>query len=424
MISPKVIGTCFVGEEDVFQPLDHVTLPSWLSKLFPYLSPSCSFEENNQPHNEETCINDIFIHDEVLFIARQDMTIRDILDKLESDDMYSQLYMIYQASKLSELSRPIDLRDINFKVHDYSDVTLHRYFPLKEDDIIQGFVMNIIKDLWKDLPMEVKKEMVLLTDEFISSLILSKAIPKSSFASGTEFCHGMQFVLKLGVLISFAYKLQENDVLSHILNTLEDVDIHTHITRLLAIESLILKKQNELTSKENHLSNEERYVIYNREVAKYLAIDSLKGMNDFTKEDSISEMTPVDEIIHTRNQRLDYNDMRVVIAELLPKDSLIEDRDVKVDTMTTMMVNVLQKTFDDVFEYQLNYCFALLIQEEKVRLDTQTRQSSNQSMVSLQRYVYNTRLHFGQQYLYIYEQQKRQQRRKLNRKLTYMLSNN
>ena len=77
-------------------PIDFIQVPDWLLKLVP----------GNQ--------SGVFIQDEVTLVMRQESESREALATIEGDEMFIKISQIYQNSRLSELSRPIEMREVGY----------------------------------------------------------------------------------------------------------------------------------------------------------------------------------------------------------------------------------------------------------------------------------------------------------------------
>jgi len=56
---------------------------------------------------------------------RQDLNIRPILDMIEDDEMFIKINEMYQASRLSDLARPFELREVDMVCSYMQEVLLY-----------------------------------------------------------------------------------------------------------------------------------------------------------------------------------------------------------------------------------------------------------------------------------------------------------
>ena len=140
-------------------PYDYVYLPEWVLKYFPSQ-------------------DGVFAQDEVLLWMRQNEKTARILRILEGDKLVGKVIELYERSRLSELSRPPDLREVDMDV----------------PGVTEAFVKDLIEKIWQDVvPGEVKPFLVPVDDDFMRSFILSRAIPDRGqpfnyFTQGVATC--------------------------------------------------------------------------------------------------------------------------------------------------------------------------------------------------------------------------------------------
>ena len=228
-----IIGD-FIGtkeeKEEIFDDLDlglptfydFIQLPEWFRKFSPSL-------EN------------IFIKDEVLLLIRQNNETKNILNIIEKNEYFNNISNLYNQSRLSELSRPIDLREIDMNI----------------TGIIPMFFQNLINKIWLyAIPDEIKSHMFELNDNFILSYcfsyILKNDLNYDLFSSDYNFCKIIQYSLILSLILKSAYKMSK---LERYLYILKNPDIPILKVQTMEIkEKLIIKermeKQNRLLASE------------------------------------------------------------------------------------------------------------------------------------------------------------------------------
>ena len=145
-------------------PVDFLHLPEWLLRFAP-------------------ASRGVLIRDEVVLWSRQHPLTRKIIDRIDSDDFFGEILVLYEESKLCELSRPLDLREV--------DVTAPGVSRLNLKELCQR--------IWEScLTAQYRSRMLNISDDFVISFILSHLRPpKTVFSSGIDFAGLMQQVLIL-----------------------------------------------------------------------------------------------------------------------------------------------------------------------------------------------------------------------------------
>ena len=159
--------------------VDYVQIPHWLQKFFP------SHEG-------------VFVQDDILLIMRQEPDTRDILRQLEGEDVVRMGVELYERSRLSELSRPVDLREVD----------------MDAPGVVSLFLKDLVDRYWDEVvPENVKPCLVPLYDDFLRSFILSRALsdPDTQLAAADTFARGMQYALVLSVSLKISMDLSLND---------------------------------------------------------------------------------------------------------------------------------------------------------------------------------------------------------------------
>lgn len=149
------LGSTSASSDEESQKYDLLQLPPWLfvyCPAFPRLAdiPTVLTLTSTQV---------AFLRDEVWFIMRQDSSIHSILQQLQSHVYQSTIMQIYESSRLSELSRPEDLREVDFSI----------------EGVTKSFLKEIILQVWNQvLPDDLKSYMFAICDDFILSYCWSK----------------------------------------------------------------------------------------------------------------------------------------------------------------------------------------------------------------------------------------------------------
>ena len=174
-------------------PYDYILLPEWILKYFPSR-------------------DGVFAQDEVLLWMRQNKTTSRILRIFESDEIEAKFIELYEHSRLSELSRPIDLREVDMSLPGVTEL----------------FLKELIEKLWLDIiPEDAKPFLVPVNDDFMRSFILSRAIPDPStqLASSELFAKAIQHALVLAVSMKISLSMQTVDRYSYIMEQPEPAQV-------------------------------------------------------------------------------------------------------------------------------------------------------------------------------------------------------
>eukprot|EP01041_Mallomonas_annulata_P001601 gene1601-3093_t len=196
------IGTSLIDEMKIYEDiqgerpcaLDYIQLPPWLTTLSPAMPA-------------------IFIRDEIVFKIRNNEQYRAILDHIESNNMFGDIMGQYNRSKLSELSRPVNLREIDIS---------------SNESITKSF-QNLCEQIWNEcLLSEHKNKMFCFADEFVLHYICSHIKPSLSILSSpVEFATFFQKIIYFSTLLYFTYDIQNDNYLQHYFKTSEFEPIKT-----------------------------------------------------------------------------------------------------------------------------------------------------------------------------------------------------
>lgn len=139
--SPATIS----GEHDENRPglFDYIELPLWWTRFTPGTSA-------------------VFIQDEVNLIIRQEPNSKKILEIIEKDEEFQNaIRRTYEASRLSELSRPSDLQETDLSIPGVIEICLEEVFV----------------EIWNsNLPEAMKARLLPLWDKFIRSYCIARTL--------------------------------------------------------------------------------------------------------------------------------------------------------------------------------------------------------------------------------------------------------
>ena len=154
----------------------------------------------------------VFVQDEVNILLRHDPNYRTALNIIELDEsLFQDMRRVYEASPLSEYSRPEDLREIDIDIPGVIEIALE----------------NAIEKIWIEvLPVELKGRMLTLTDDFVRSYCCARAFSDldASLSSSLAFAASMQVLVLAAIQLFLACKMAtgvESDMWKYILDTPE-----------------------------------------------------------------------------------------------------------------------------------------------------------------------------------------------------------
>lgn len=165
---------------------DFIQLPEWFRKFSPSMESA-------------------FVRDEVLLLMRQNPETKQILNVIEDGDYIPELIAMYEKSRLSELSRPEDLREVDMKIA----------------GVVPMFFRDLVRKMWdKAIPAEVKPHMFSLQDDFVMSYCFARALPDpAALSSATEFARAVQYALLLSLSLRSAQIMSKLDRYAYIIKS-------------------------------------------------------------------------------------------------------------------------------------------------------------------------------------------------------------
>lgn len=187
-VQPKILGSTNGREASIYDDkpsyYDYLQLPEWLLKFAP-------------------AGDGVFVQDEVIIVMRDDPTLQRVLDVIEGDDIFIHIMQLYEQSRLSELSRPPELREVD----------------MDQPGTIDLFLKDLVARMWEEVvPFEVKPFIISLNDDFVRSFSLSRAMPDhSALASPQLFAKAMQQALRTCCALMLCMKMKDIDRWKYIL---------------------------------------------------------------------------------------------------------------------------------------------------------------------------------------------------------------
>jgi hypothetical protein len=176
------------GYDTTPKPNDYLNIPNWIVKFIP-ASPG------------------VFVQDEVNIVIRQEPHSRKALDIIETDEnIVKKCKKIYLSSRLSELSRPEDMREYDMDV----------------EGVKEMFLEEIVARVWREaLPSEVKGRLFTLTDDFVRTVCVRRAFTdmEKDLSSPLNFCKAVRRMLLANAQMFLAFKMSKMERWKYILET-------------------------------------------------------------------------------------------------------------------------------------------------------------------------------------------------------------
>jgi hypothetical protein len=172
--------------------LDYTMIPNWLRKFSPGT-------------------DGVFFQDDVLLVMRQDKDTSTVLSAVEDDRIYIGILQQYEMSRLSDLARPPDLREVDMSL----------------PGVLEVFMKDIIERIWEVVvPPTLKPQMVNICDDFIRSYCLSRTLADgsgsgspalSALSSAEVFATRVQKALVIATTLKTCFKMKDNPKFQYIL---------------------------------------------------------------------------------------------------------------------------------------------------------------------------------------------------------------
>ena len=203
--------------------LDYVVLPQWLKSFSP-------------------ATDGVFIQDDVLLVMRQDPDTKAVADSIEGDEIFMKILQQYEKSRLSDLSRPPELREVDLSL----------------PGVLEVFIKDIIERIWQEVvPSSLKPRMVSLCDDFIRSYCLSRCLTLEgtyleALSSGEKFAIGLQKSLILATTLKTCFKMKDMEKFKYILSYPDQIPFNLGPTEndLLKVHNRRFDWQEEKEAKE------------------------------------------------------------------------------------------------------------------------------------------------------------------------------
>lgn len=206
----------------------------------------------------------VFVQDEILLVMRQSTKTKRILDRIESGEFATIFIKFYENSRLSELSRPPDLREV--------DLTI--------DGIIPIFFRDVVNRIWEyGLPEDVKARMLNLTDPFVRSFCFSRAMPNMEIlSSATSFAQAVNHACIMSIAMKTARRMSKNPKYTYLMEVPDPA--------ALAVAG-IEKEEEELEQKKIELEIEKAEILGVQKLLEQIRNIGIKKSKYQTKKQSL-----------------------------------------------------------------------------------------------------------------------------------------
>ena len=287
------IDPAILAEREALKNYDKfitLQLPMWMIKL---LLPS------------ET----VFVQDEILLVMRQSAKTKRILDRIESGEFTATFTKFYENSRLSELSRPEDLREVDLTV----------------DGIIPIFFKDVVNRIWEyGLPDDVKARMLNLTDSFVRAYCFSRAMPNQEIlSSSVTFAQAVNHACIMSIAMKTARRMSRNPKYQYLMDVPDPAAI-----AVIGIE----KEEEELEEKKIALEIEKAEIIGVEKLLEAIRTMGQKKTKYNTKKENEFGSDVVQDL-EERDRRIKSleEEMSRISAEMVNYDSDIEELDREIE---------------------------------------------------------------------------------------------
>lgn len=169
---------------------DLLQIPFWIEKFCP-----------NTPT--------MFAQDEVVLVSRQNTKTKAILKELDLHVFMGKIIKLYERSRLSELSRPPDLREVDFSV----------------EGVTTLFFKDLLQSIWLEcMDITFRETMFDITDDFVRSFCFSQCMGDvtATFANARAFAKAVHVGLRCALELKMAHTMSTTKRFEYILEEEED----------------------------------------------------------------------------------------------------------------------------------------------------------------------------------------------------------
>lgn len=206
-VANKILGSVeggFAAEQEIYKdieavrpsPINYIQPPGWLVKFVPA----------NQAG--------VFVHDEVTLLMRQDKEYFYVLKEIEEIEkpgrptMFHNIRELYLSSRLCDLSRPPELREIDTNIVGVKELFL--------SELLQDIWEKAVPEFVPDTEIQMKAKMVPIYDDFVKSFCFSRTMTDENSLENSEvFTMAVLDAMVVAVTIMYALKMHNDKLESY-----------------------------------------------------------------------------------------------------------------------------------------------------------------------------------------------------------------
>lgn len=156
----------------------------------------------------------MFVHDEVTLLMRQDKEYFYVLKEIEEIEkpgrptMFHNIRELYLSSRLCDLSRPPELREIDTNIVGVKELFL--------SELLQDIWEKAVPEFVPDTEIQMKAKMVPIYDDFVKSFCFSRTMTDENSLENSEvFTMAVLDAMVVAVTIMYALKMHNDKLESY-----------------------------------------------------------------------------------------------------------------------------------------------------------------------------------------------------------------
>jgi hypothetical protein len=137
-----------------------------------------------------------FIQDEVFLAFKSQQSFQTVIDRVEGSELVPSIRMLYESSRLSELSRPVDLREVD----------------MSKPGVVEQFTRDLFRQIYRDIvPSPIRSLMMPFSDDMVLSLLLSRTLADTTPLNSPEsFAVVVQQCLVLAMAMKHSFNVRDS----------------------------------------------------------------------------------------------------------------------------------------------------------------------------------------------------------------------
>jgi hypothetical protein len=230
----------------------------------------------------------VFVHDEVTLLMRQDKDYFYVLKEIEETEnpmrptMFHNIRDIYLSSRLCDLSRPPELREIDTNIVGVKELFL--------SELLQEIWDKAVPDYIPETTIEMKTKIAPIYDDFVKGFCLSRTMKAENVLENADlFTKAVLEAMVVSVTIMYSLKMfneksEEEDEDGHqkfrwefIRNGIEIVDIEGEESDIEDLDNEEEKIIQDAIAAEEKAAEDERLRILQEEAAALAAVNASLG---------------------------------------------------------------------------------------------------------------------------------------------------